>query len=146
VIVRRVNLIECYVNAWFARRSSSSLYPPPNPEENGIIETYSGGIRMTTILSKLGIAALIGLGSISAMISTASASPYVRTVHEVRYDRHHGRVCSPAQAVRKARAHGLHNAHVAEIAPRRVIVDGRSRFGRDRIVFANVPGCPIIRR
>lgn len=101
---------------------------------------------MTTILSKLGIAALIGLGSISAMISTASASPYVRTVSEVRYDRHHARVCSPVQAVRKARAHGLRNAHVAEIAPRRVIVDGRSRFGRDRIVFANVPGCPITRR
>ncbi|PZM13724.1 hypothetical protein [Rhizobium tubonense] len=101
---------------------------------------------MTTILAKAGIAALIALGSMSAMISTASAAPLGGVVHEVRYDHHRARVCSPVVAVRKARAHGMRHAHVAEIAPRRVIVEGRGRYGRDRIVFANVPGCPVIRR
>src|SRR5882672_7441716 len=101
---------------------------------------------MTTIFAKAGIAALIALGAISATVSTASASPFGAAVHEVRYDPYRPRVCSPLEAVRKARAHGMRNAHIAEIAPRRVIVEGRGRYGRDRIVFANVPGCPFVRR
>jgi hypothetical protein len=33
-------------------------------------------------------------------------------------------------------------ARIANITPRRVIVEGRNHRGPDRIVFANVPGCP----
>ena len=101
---------------------------------------------MTTIFAKAGIAALISLAAVSAGVSTASATSFGAAVQDVRYDPHRPRVCSPIEAVRKARARGLRNTHVAEIAPRRVIVEGRSRYGRDRIVFANVPGCPVIRR
>jgi hypothetical protein len=48
--------------------------------------------------------------------------------------------------VRKARDFGLHRAHITRMSPRVVVVAGRDRRGWDRITFANVRGCPLIRR
>ncbi|WP_445944957.1 hypothetical protein [Rhizobium sp. CB3060] len=41
---------------------------------------------------------------------------------------------------------GLRRARIQNITPRRVVVEGFGRHGPDRVVFANVPGCPLIRR
>lgn len=102
---------------------------------------------MISLFAKASIAALITLGAVSATVATASANDFSAGVHQVRYDHHRGRaVCSPIAAVQKARAMGLRRAHIGNITPRRVVVDGLSRRGPDRIVFANAPGCPLIRR
>lgn len=57
-----------------------------------------------------------------------------------------GRGCDPRQAEDIARGYGLRHARVADITPRRVIVNGFGRRGPDSIVFANVRGCPIMGR
>lgn len=101
---------------------------------------------MINLFAKAGIAALIALGAVSATAAAASANDFTASVHQVRYDRHRARACSPIRAVQKARAMGLRRAHLVNITPRRVVVDGFSRRGPERIVFANVPGCPLIRR
>lgn len=105
---------------------------------------------MTSIFAKAGIAALIAFCAIPATISTATAGPQ----HDVIQAQHSGdrhyrpyRTCSPIQAVQKARMRGLRDVRVTGISPRRVVVAGHSRhYDRDRIVFANVRGCPIIHR
>lgn len=56
------------------------------------------------------------------------------------------RGCTPQRALNKARDMGLHRARIVDAGPRRVVVAGFDRHGRDRIVFANERGCPIIRR
>ena len=101
---------------------------------------------MIGIFAKAGIAALITLGAVSATVSAASANDLSGHIHQVRYDPHRGRICSPIAAVQKARAMSLRRAQIQNITPRRVVVEGFGRHGPDRIVFANVPGCPLIRR
>lgn len=52
--------------------------------------------------------------------------------------------CSPGEALDAARDAGLRRARVARVTPRSVVVEGFTRRGPDRIVFANVPGCPEV--
>jgi hypothetical protein len=105
---------------------------------------------MSTILAKAGLAALMALGTVCAGASMASAGALSGTlsgtVHEVRYDPHGARICSPVLAVQKARSGGMRYARIANITARRVIVEGRNRHGPERIVFANLPGCPLFHR
>ncbi|MCM2471902.1 hypothetical protein HGO38_00200 [Rhizobium sp. CG5] len=129
---------------------------------------------MTSKIAKAGIAALIALGAISATAGSAAAGPDIGLGIVIggpgyydgpfyddgpRYDRgprHHGRHegwrapprrvgCAPFHAVEKARWNGLHRAHVQDVTPRRVVIGGYRDYGFDRMVFANAPGCPIIR-
>ncbi|HEV7308809.1 hypothetical protein [Ensifer sp.] len=60
-------------------------------------------------------------------------------------DRRGGR-CAPWMAVDKARDRGFRRAYVADVSSRRVVVEGRRDGYRDRIVFANVRGCPTMGR
>ncbi|MCA1404712.1 hypothetical protein I6F26_10070 [Ensifer sp. IC3342] len=54
--------------------------------------------------------------------------------------------CERWLAVEKARDLGLRRAHVANVARRKVIVEGRRHGYRETIYFANVRGCPVIGR
>ncbi|MDM9628750.1 hypothetical protein QTL95_22915 [Rhizobium sp. S152] len=101
---------------------------------------------MTHFIAKASFAALLALASIPATMSTAAAAaPERAPIVDVQYHRPvHG--CSPVQAVRKARWSGMRNARITNITPRRVVVSGRDRYGWNRMVFANVRGCPLIRR
>ncbi|MDI7860944.1 hypothetical protein MRS76_03155 [Rhizobiaceae bacterium n13] len=112
---------------------------------------------MTQFFAKAGLAALIAFGAISATASTAAAQDvgfgfYVGNggYYQPRpyYPRpvYRPRVCSPGQAIEKARWNGLRRARVAQVGPRRVVVEGTGRYGWGRMVFANVPGCPLIHR
>jgi hypothetical protein len=113
---------------------------------------------MISTFAKAGVAALIALGGISATASTASAGPDVQYRIEVqdgyRHGGHHGwgrpdrgrDRCAPWLAEEKASRMGLRRARVVDVSPRRVVVAGFDRRGRDRVVFANVRGCPVIRR
>ncbi|ENN87851.1 hypothetical protein RHSP_48088 [Rhizobium freirei PRF 81] len=101
---------------------------------------------MTNLFAKAGIAALIALGAISATAVTASANDFHPGIQQARYEHYRGRSCSPVLAVQKARDMGMRRARIDNITPRRVVVEGFGRRGPDRIVFANVRGCPLIRR
>lgn len=129
---------------------------------------------MTSMIAKAGIAALIALGAISATTGSAAAGPDIGFGIYIggpgyydgpgygdgpRYGhgpRHRGRHeewrapprragCAPFRAVEKARWSGLHRAHVQDVTSRRVVIGGYRAYGFDRMVFANAPGCPIIR-
>ncbi|WP_320200571.1 hypothetical protein RMR16_009070 [Agrobacterium sp. rho-13.3] len=117
---------------------------------------------MISTFAKAGVAALIALSGLSATASTASAGPDVRYGIYVQDGYRHGGPdrgrpgwdrpdrgrdrCAPWMAEEKASRMGLRRAQVVDVSPRRVVVAGFDRRGRDRIVFANVRGCPVIRR
>ena len=105
---------------------------------------------MTSMIAKVALAALISLGAISTTAATASAGGVdvyvdVRGPAYHRDYRHRGQ-CNPYRAVEKARWQGLHRAHVTHVGRHRVVVEGRRHHRFDRIVFANVRGCPVIHR
>lgn len=54
------------------------------------------------------------------------------------------RVCSPEQAVNKARRMGVRNAHVRDVNRNSIRVAGRDRGDRVVLRFAREPGCPVI--
>ncbi|SEH64450.1 hypothetical protein SAMN05216228_100551 [Rhizobium tibeticum] len=100
---------------------------------------------MTHFIAKASFAAIIALASVPFGAPTASASQWGRApVVDVQYRPAYA--CSPVQAVQKARWTGLRYARVTTVTPRRVVVSGRNYRGWDRMVFANVRGCPLIRR
>lgn len=126
---------------------------------------------MTTFLKKTLLAAVLGLGALTASVPAASAAGLEVTVETVgyrsgflevrdhdrrdRWDRRHDRRrgdwgrrgrCSPNLAVAKARDFGLRRARIADISPRRVVVDGFRRGDYRRVVFANDRHCPVLRR
>jgi hypothetical protein len=114
---------------------------------------------MTKLIAKIGVAALIALTGFSAAPTVAAASGPEFGI-QVQYresdrHRHHHRPghrpdrrpgCSPWYAQEKARRMGLRRARVVDVSRRAVVVSGFDRRGRDRIIFANRRGCPVIRR
>ncbi|MFC3164534.1 hypothetical protein [Ciceribacter thiooxidans] len=127
---------------------------------------------MRNILAKAGVAALIALGAVSATAGSAAAGAdfgvgiyigepgyypgerygwrdsrdrYERHHRHDRYERRQYRPCNPRRAVEKARWNGLRHAHVRRVTQRSVVVSGYRYGERDRMVFANVRGCPITR-
>ncbi|CUX25650.1 hypothetical protein G3A56_15135 [Rhizobium oryzihabitans] len=113
---------------------------------------------MFSTFAKAGLAALIALGGISVTAPAASAGSDVQFRVQVQDGYGHGHRpgwgrpdrprfgCSPRFAEEKASRMGLRRARVVDVSPRRVVVAGFDRHGRDRIVFANERGCPVIRR
>ena len=113
---------------------------------------------MTNMIVKAGIAALIAFTGVSATAPTAAAAGPEFTV-QVQYRDHdrnrhwggdrrdrrpHG--CAPWLAEAKADRMGLRRTRVVDVSRRTVTVVGFGRRGPDRVVFANVRGCPLIRR
>ena len=54
--------------------------------------------------------------------------------------------CAPWIAVDKARDHGLRRAYVADVTPRRVVVEGWRHHRYTQVAFANVARCPTLWR
>ncbi|MCA1439691.1 hypothetical protein I6F07_05520 [Ensifer sp. IC4062] len=128
---------------------------------------------MRKFLVNAAVAAVIGLTGLASAATTASAeslifefgSPRGVDVQYRDYDRDYYRDydrdwrrdrprwdgerrgrCDRWLAVEKARDLGLRRAHVANVARRKVIVEGRRHGYRQTIIFANVRGCPVIGR
>ncbi|WP_081619916.1 hypothetical protein [Rhizobium sp. 2MFCol3.1] len=59
-------------------------------------------------------------------------------------DRYERRGCSPDEALDAARDEGFRRARIASANSRRIVIEGMTRRGPDRIVFANARGCPEI--
>ncbi|MFB9948008.1 hypothetical protein ACFFP0_04065 [Rhizobium puerariae] len=117
---------------------------------------------MTSMIVKAGIAALIALTGLSATAPTAAAAGSDLGVY-VQYRDHdrdrHWRPdhrwrpaprprpgCAPRLAEQKASRMGLRRTRVVDVSRRTVTVVGFGWRGRDRVVFGNVRGCPVIRR
>nr|WP_316655130.1 hypothetical protein [uncultured Gellertiella sp.] len=120
---------------------------------------------MTHLIARIGLAALIAAGSLSALAPMARADDFGVQFQFGgggddgafigRRHRHHHwdndgwggeqrRGCRPDEAVDAARYEGLRHARIARITPRVVVVQGRGPYGWQRMVFANVPGCPVL--
>lgn len=109
---------------------------------------------MTSLFAKTALAALMSLGTLTAVVPAVQAEEFSIEFggprHDMDGDRRHRRPdmrgCSPRQAIQEARWNGLRRAEIADVNRRRVIVEGRGRYGWGRMVFANAPGCPLISR
>ncbi|MCJ8052551.1 hypothetical protein GB928_020760 [Shinella curvata] len=137
---------------------------------------------MTSFLKKTVLAALLGLGALTAVAPAASAGDINLSIEQVgyrngffevhdygrdrdrwdrrsdrrdRWDRRHERRhgdwgrrgrCSPDFAVAKARDLGLRRARLADVTPRKVVVEGFRYGGYSRVVFANDRHCPVLWR
>lgn len=125
---------------------------------------------MSTMFTRTLLAAVLGLGAVSASVPAMAAGPdaHVETVgyrsgfhgrdrDERRWDRNEdrrwdrGRVerrgsCSPRLAIEKARSQGIRQARIADVTPRLVVVDGKRHHRNVRIAFANVARCPAMWR
>ncbi|TNM62325.1 hypothetical protein [Aliirhizobium smilacinae] len=117
---------------------------------------------MTSLFTRIGLAAIVALSGIAATATTVSASergfgPNGAGIYVQYNDRHHDRGrdwrrhndrpgCSPGRALDKAERMGLRRARIVDASRRAIVVVGRDRHGRDRVVFANERGCPVIRR
>lgn len=114
---------------------------------------------MLKFLAKAGLAALLAAGALAGTVAPAAAQVniiigepdrgpppgYRRPPPPPGFGRP-PRGCEPRFAERIARDRGFRRAHVVDISPRRIVVEGFTRRGPDRIVFANQRGCPILRR
>ena len=107
---------------------------------------------MTSLLTKAAFAALIGLGSIATAPSIASARDMggqMEMRDGYRHERpnwQQGRACTNREAVWRAERSGLRGAAVIGRSPNRVILEGKRGYRMDRMVVANRPGCPTLRR
>ncbi|NLS04409.1 hypothetical protein HGP14_13715 [Rhizobium sp. P32RR-XVIII] len=114
---------------------------------------------MLKLIAKTGLALALTLGGAAAPISFAQAQDLQFRIgpdgvriydgDRDRYDRYdrypdYRRGCSPREAVMAARDSGLRRAEVVRVTDRSVTVRGWTRYGPDRIVFANRRGCPEI--
>ncbi|MDR9777134.1 hypothetical protein RJJ65_31760 [Rhizobium hidalgonense] len=104
----------------------------------------------------IGLAGMTGL-TISPTIAAAQdmelrigpggVGVYDRDRDRYRYDgyeRRGPRGCDPGDALDIARGEGLRRAQVVRMSPRSIVVQGMTRRGPERMVFANRRGCPEI--
>lgn len=63
--------------------------------------------------------------------------PVIRDGYDGRRD-----ACRPGEAMSAARDEGFRRPHIVQVTDRRVVVEGMTDDGPDRITFANRPGCP----
>lgn len=111
---------------------------------------------MLKLIAKTGLVVALTLSGAAAPISFAQAQDLQFRIgpdgvriydrDRDRYDRYrdYRRGCSPREAVMAARDSGLRRAEVVRVTDRSVTVRGWTRYGPDRIVFANRRGCPEI--
>jgi hypothetical protein len=105
---------------------------------------------MSTIVSATGIGVVfcaVFLGSsfsASAQNLDIQVGPHgVRPV--IRDGTEGGRdACSPGEAMAAARDEGYRHPRIVRVTDRRVVVEGMTEDGIDRISFANRPGCPAL--
>lgn len=112
---------------------------------------------MMQFLAKAGLAAMLTAGTLAGTMAPAAAQVNIIIGEPDRgppvdyrrpppgYGRP-SRGCDPRLAENIARDYGFRRTRVVGITPRRVIVQGWTRRGPGEISFANVRGCPELRR
>lgn len=99
------------------------------------------------VMAVAGVAttAPVSAQDIELRIGPDGVRPVIRDRREPERDRRGPpRGCSEREARAAARDAGFRDPRVARVTPRRVVVEGFTRRGPQRITFANVRGCPEI--
>jgi hypothetical protein len=107
---------------------------------------------MLKLLSTASLALVLSVGGVAGLAETAKAQgvelrigpdgvrPIVR---DPRRERMRDR-CGDREARAAARDSGLRDPRVVRVTERRVVVEGLTRRGLQRITFANRNGCPEV--
>jgi hypothetical protein len=110
---------------------------------------------MLKFLAQAGLTLTLALTAVGTTTTVASAQdlqlrigpdgirPVVPRRDDDRRDRRRDE-CSPREALSIARDEGLRRAEVTRVTRRSLTVEGMTRRGPTRMVFANVRGCPEI--
>ena len=110
----------------------------------GIATVATAGSGLFSLAAAQGVELYIG--------GPPPAFDYREFVPDAPRDEDHQRLaydgCGPRRALREARRFGLSDVEIAREGRRRVMVDGYDYATQEnvRLVFANVPGCPLIDR
>ncbi|PZM14926.1 hypothetical protein [Rhizobium tubonense] len=93
----------------------------------------------------LGLAAIFSCHSLSSLPANAQGLDIEIGKHGIRpviRDDAPRDGCEPGEAISAAREEGFHHPRIVRATDRRIVVEGMTESGMDRISFANVPGCP----
>lgn len=85
----------------------------------------------------VGSALSVGAQNLQLQVGPNGVRPVIRDGYNGGHD-----ACSPGEAMAAARDAGYHRPRVVRVTDRRVVVEGMTDDGIDRISFANRPGCP----
>lgn len=88
----------------------------------------------------VGSATIASAQGIDIQVGKHGIRPVIRDDDQDRRD-----ACSPGEAMAAARDEGYHHPRIVRVTDRRVVVEGMTDDGLDRISFANRPGCPAAR-
>lgn len=86
----------------------------------------AGGLFATTVMAQ----------SLDIEVGPHGVRPMIRDYGSDRS------ACNPRDAIDAARDEGYHHPRIVRVSDRRVVVEGMTDDGMDRITFANRPGCP----
>jgi hypothetical protein len=103
------------------------------------------GLTLTLALTAVGTTTTVASAQdLELRIGPDGVRPVIRD--DDRRDRRDRRrdECSPREALSIARDEGLRRAEVTRVTRRSLTVEGMTRRGPTRMVFANVRGCPEI--
>ncbi|MDO1582087.1 hypothetical protein [Rhizobium oryzicola] len=96
---------------------------------------------LTALMSAASFAASVQAQDLELRVGPDGVRPVIR---DNRAPAYRERGCSEREARAAARESGLRDPEVVRVTDRRVVVQGFSRRGQERITFANEPGCPEI--
>jgi len=104
----------------------------------------AAGLALAMSASIIGSATVVSAQGVELRIGPDGVRPVIRDQDRDRDRRGPPRGCSEREARAAARDAGLRDAEVVRVTPGRVVVEGRTRRGPDRMTFANERGCPEI--
>jgi len=106
---------------------------------------------MLKLLSTAGLALTMTLGGMAAPLNFAQAQDLELRIgpdgvqpafRDRDRDRRRRDGCDPEEARDLARDAGLRRAQVVRVSERRIVIEGMTRRGPERMTFANRRGCP----
>lgn len=106
----------------------------------------AAGIALTMAAAAVVTSAPAGAQDLELRIGPDGVRPVIREPRGPEPDRRRPppRGCDEREARAAAREAGLRDPEIVRVTPGRVIVEGYTRRGLERITFANERGCPEI--
>ncbi len=107
---------------------------------------HAAGLALVVTVAGLATTSPVKAQDIELRIGPDGVRPVIRDPRQPEYDRRRPppppRGCSEREARAAARESGLRDPEVIRVTPSRIVVEGYTRRGPERITFANERGCP----
>ncbi|OQP86929.1 hypothetical protein BTR14_08330 [Rhizobium rhizosphaerae] len=100
----------------------------------------AAGLALAIAAGTAGFAVPAAAQDVELRIGPDGVRPVIRDDREMRGMR--GDRCGQREARAAARDAGLRDPEIVRVTDRRVVVEGMTRRGPERITFANMRGCP----